>query len=104
MPNKNYTSLSVVFDDDAAHAIIRMAENGEDAEGAGVFGRCDLIAMATHGRGGFQHWVLGSVTERVLGTTKLPMLVVRPEETDCKHATNGSEMRETQVQTRVTLF
>jgi nucleotide-binding universal stress UspA family protein len=82
---------SVAFDDDVAHAIIRMAENGEDAKGAGVLGRCDLIAMATHGRGGFQHWVLGSITERVLGATKFPMLVVRPEETHFKHASNGDE-------------
>lgn len=94
---------SAVFDEDAAHAIMRMAEYGEDAEGAGVCGRCDLIAMATHGRGGFQRWVLGSVTERVLGTTKLPILVVRPEGTDYKHVTNGSEMLEAQVQSRITL-
>jgi nucleotide-binding universal stress UspA family protein len=49
-----------------------MAEDGEDAEGAGVFGRCDLIAIATHGRGGFQRWILGSITERVLGAINSP--------------------------------
>jgi nucleotide-binding universal stress UspA family protein len=94
---------SVAADDDVAHAIIRMAENGEDAEGAGVFGRCDLIAMATHGRGGFQHWVLGSVTERVLGATKLPVLIVRPEETESKPASDGGETSEAQIQTRTIL-
>ncbi len=95
---------SVAIDDDVAHAIIRMAENGEDAEGAGVFGRCDLIAMATHGRGGFQHWVLGSVTERVLGATKLPLLVVRPEETEFQRAFNDGGMGEARVQTLTSLF
>jgi len=75
---------SVAVAQDVAHAIIHMAENGEDAEGAGAFGRCDLIAIATHGRGGLQHWALGSIAERVLGATKLPILIVRPESTELK--------------------
>jgi hypothetical protein len=41
--------------------------------------RCDLIAMATHGRGGLQRWVMGSMAERVLGATKLPLLIIRPK-------------------------
>ncbi|HVB74010.1 MAG TPA: universal stress protein [Ktedonobacteraceae bacterium] len=72
---------SVALNDDVAETIMRVAEGGEDAEGAGMPGRCDIIAMATHGRTGLQHWVLGSVTERVLSATRLPMLIVRPEET-----------------------
>ncbi len=95
---------SVAVDNDVAHAIIRMAENGEDAKGAGIFGRCDLIAMATHGRGGLQHWVLGSVTERVLGATKFPMLIVRPDEVEFKHPSNGGETSEALIQTKLTLF
>jgi nucleotide-binding universal stress UspA family protein len=82
---------SVAIDHDVASTIIHMAENGEDAEGAGVFGRCDLIAMATHGRAGFHHLVLGSITERVLGATKLPILIVRPEAAECKRSLNGGE-------------
>lgn len=69
---------SVAVDSDVADALIRVAENGEDVEGAGVFGGCDLIAMATHGRGGVQRWAMGSITERVLGATQLPLLIVRP--------------------------
>ncbi len=69
---------SVAFDTDIARAIVRMAEVGEDAEGSGVFGGCELIAMSTHGRGGLQRLAMGSVTERVLQTTKRPLLVVRP--------------------------
>jgi nucleotide-binding universal stress UspA family protein len=82
---------SVAVAQDVAHAIIRMAENGEDAEGAGAFGRCDLIAIASHGRGGLQHWVLGSIAERVLGATKLPMLIVRPESAEFKHTLNNED-------------
>jgi nucleotide-binding universal stress UspA family protein len=70
---------SVVFGGDAATSIIRVAENGEDAEGAGVFGGCDVIALSTHGRGGLQRWAMGSVTERVLSGTRLPVLIVQPQ-------------------------
>jgi nucleotide-binding universal stress UspA family protein len=69
---------SVTIDDDIAAGIVRVAENGEDAEGAGVFGGCDVIAMATHGYSGLQRWALGSITERVLHATRLPLLIVRP--------------------------
>jgi nucleotide-binding universal stress UspA family protein len=37
----------------------------------------DFIAMATHGRGGLQRWALGSVAERVLQSTALPLLIAR---------------------------
>jgi nucleotide-binding universal stress UspA family protein len=69
---------SVTIDDDIAAGIVRVVENGEDAEGAGVFGGCDMIAMATHGYSGLQRLALGSVTERVLHSTTLPLLIVRP--------------------------
>ncbi len=69
---------SVAVDTDVARAIIRLAENGEDTEGAGIFGGCDMIAMATHGYSGLQRWAMGSITQRVLSATKLPLLVVRP--------------------------
>ena len=71
---------SVVLDTDVARAIVRVAENGEDAEGAGAFGGCELIAMSTHGRGGLHRLAMGSVTERVLHTTKRPLLIIRPAE------------------------
>jgi nucleotide-binding universal stress UspA family protein len=70
---------SVAVESDVASALIRLAENGEDAEGSGVFGGCDLIVMATHGSGGFQRWAMGSITERVLHATRLPLLIVRPQ-------------------------
>jgi nucleotide-binding universal stress UspA family protein len=94
---------SIAVDNDVAQAIIRMAENGEDAEGAGVFGRCDLIAIATHGRGGLQHWILGSITDRVLGATKLPILIVRPEAAEFKLASNGGDTNEAPIQVKSAL-
>lgn len=37
----------------------------------------DLIALATHGRSGLSRWALGSVAERVLRSSELPLLLVR---------------------------
>jgi nucleotide-binding universal stress UspA family protein len=71
---------SVTVAMDVAEALIRMAEKGDDTEGGKPVKGYDVIAMATHGREGSQLWVMGSITERVLGTTKLPLLIVRPQE------------------------
>ena len=38
----------------------------------------DLIAMSTHGRSGFGRWVYGSVADRVLRATTVPILLIRP--------------------------
>ena len=37
----------------------------------------DLIVMGTHGRSGFSRWMLGSVTERILRESTVPLLTVR---------------------------
>jgi nucleotide-binding universal stress UspA family protein len=39
----------------------------------------DLIAMASHGRGGVRRLVLGSVTDKVLRGSRQPVLIVRAE-------------------------
>jgi len=40
----------------------------------------DLIAIATHGRGGLRRAVFGSVADYVLRRSGLPVLVIRPQE------------------------
>jgi nucleotide-binding universal stress UspA family protein len=39
--------------------------------------RADAIVMASHGRGGFTGWILGSETTKVLAHSKIPVLVTR---------------------------
>ena len=40
----------------------------------------DLIVMATAGRTGFSHLVMGSIAERVVRTATCPVLTIRPGE------------------------
>jgi nucleotide-binding universal stress UspA family protein len=42
----------------------------------------DLVVMGTHGRTGLEHFVLGSVTERVLRLSEAPVLTVPLAESD----------------------
>lgn len=39
--------------------------------------KTDLILMTTHGRSGVKRWILGSVADKVLRASKLPILLVR---------------------------
>ncbi|GAA0470862.1 universal stress protein [Halococcus dombrowskii] len=42
----------------------------------------DLVVMGTHGRTGLQHRLLGSVTERVIRETTVPVMAVNAEASD----------------------
>jgi universal stress protein A len=39
--------------------------------------KVDLIVIATHGQTGLKRWVFGSVAERVLKVTRLPVLIIQ---------------------------
>jgi nucleotide-binding universal stress UspA family protein len=52
----------------AEEAIIRYARDNQ----------IDLIALATHGRGGLQNTLFGSVAQHVLRESGLPLLLIRP--------------------------
>jgi nucleotide-binding universal stress UspA family protein len=86
-------SWEVVEGTDVADTLVRIVEAKEPAEGQKVLlasreagttpsrgdsGEYDLLAMATHGRTGITRWVWGSITERVVQKTQLPLLLVRP--------------------------
>ena len=42
----------------------------------------DLIALGTHGRGGLVRMAFGSVTDYILRHSNLPLLVMRPQQSD----------------------
>lgn len=75
-------TTGVATDPDVAEAIVQTAEQE----------KVDFIAMATHGRGGVQHWALGSITERVLHATMVPLFIIRPKP--------GSSQPESKVEER----
>jgi nucleotide-binding universal stress UspA family protein len=72
-----HVAWSVLEDGDTADALIQAAEVGK---GSGIRQTSDLLALTTHGRAGIQRWVLGSVTERVLQGSTLPLFIVHPQE------------------------
>lgn len=55
---------------DAAEEILRVADRDH----------VDLIVMASHGRGALQRWVIGSVADRVVRTSPIPVMVMRPRD------------------------
>ncbi|NIC00307.1 universal stress protein [Halobacterium sp. R2-5] len=58
-----------LVDGSPSREIVRYAED-ED---------CDLVVMGTHGRGGIDRLLLGSVTEKVVRSSSVPVLTVRVE-------------------------
>lgn len=64
---QGYEAQAYVARGDAAHEILHIA----------AMTGADLIAMTTHGRSGLAHWALGSIAERVLHESTLPVLLVR---------------------------
>ncbi len=45
-----------------------------------LYGKADLVVMATHGRGPASRFWLGSVADALVRTTAVPLLLVRPSE------------------------
>ncbi len=50
---------------------------------------CDLIVLGSHGHSGLEKILLGSVAERVIGISPVPVMVVPPDVG--KHIIEGSE-------------
>lgn len=77
-------SWSVACDTDVAATILRTAgqqmemETDSNDENEATGGEFHLICMTTHGGGGKRPWSLGTVADRVLYASELPILLVRP--------------------------
>ncbi len=74
---KDVAATLIQLAEGGAAPLIQLAEGGEDAAES-IKADTVLIALASHGRGGVQRWALGSVAERVLEATRIPLLIVRP--------------------------
>ena len=61
-------TAQVLVDPRPAHAIARYAQESHG----------EMIALATHGRGGATRLLLGSVADKVVRTAPVPVLVLRP--------------------------
>jgi nucleotide-binding universal stress UspA family protein len=57
--------------------ILRSGETWQEIIAAASAGSADLIVMGTHGRHGMAHAMLGSVAERVVRASPVPVLTVR---------------------------
>jgi len=57
-------------DGNPAREIVRYAEDAD----------CDLVVMGTHGRGGIDRLLLGSVAEKVVRSSSVPVLTVRVDD------------------------
>ena len=67
------------FEGEMPHEIlIRSGEAAQEIVKAAKELDVDLIVMATHGRTGIEHFLLGSVAERVVREAERPVLTVRP--------------------------
>ncbi len=66
----NIKVRNIVAIGNAADEILKAAEET----------KADLIAMSTHGRSGLRRLAFGSVTDKVLHATKIPVLMVRAPE------------------------
>jgi nucleotide-binding universal stress UspA family protein len=69
----------VVRRGDPATEIVRLAEHH----------KVGVILMATHGRTGLAHIFMGSVAEKVVRTSHVPVLTVKPPEIRAAHISDG---------------
>jgi nucleotide-binding universal stress UspA family protein len=69
--------------DDSSIKIIEVLRKGIDYEEIIKYSKevnSDMIVIATHGRTGVFHTLLGSVAEKVIRYSKCPVLVISPQE------------------------
>lgn len=60
-----------LYDGSPANTILKVAERLN----------VDIIAMSTHGRNWPAKWLLGSVAERIVRHSKIPVMLIRADET-----------------------
>jgi universal stress protein A len=61
--------------------LLRFGHPAEEIVAAETETKADLLVMATHGRTGMSHFILGSVAEKVVRESACPVLTVRMKAT-----------------------
>jgi len=59
---------------------VREGEPSKEIVEQAADSEADLIVIGTHGRGGFERALLGSVADKVVRTSHIPVLTVQPED------------------------
>lgn len=80
---KQLAETAASFREDSSVKILEVYRKGNDYEEIVNYSKeinSDLIVIATHGRTGILHTLLGSVAEKVIRYAKCPVLVITPEE------------------------
>ena len=80
---KQLEEIAEEVKDDSSIEIIESLRKGVDYEEIIKYSKevnGDMIVIATHGRTGIFHTLLGSVAEKVIRYSKCPVLVISPEE------------------------
>lgn len=70
LQKKGVTVKTVVTSGNAAEEILKAADQNN----------ADLIAMSTHGRSGLRRLAFGSITDKVMHGSRIPVLMVRAPE------------------------
>jgi nucleotide-binding universal stress UspA family protein len=76
-PERYLWAIAHELQDVRADCVVRHGPAREILAAASA-AQADLIVMATHGSAGLQHVLAGSVSERVLADSRIPVLLVRP--------------------------
>jgi len=69
MGKEGVNARTVIIQGSPADTILDYATNNE----------VDLIIMSTHGRSGISRWTFGSVADKVVRYSTVPVLIVRPK-------------------------
>ena len=81
--SKQLKKTAEIMGIDSKIKIVQVLKKGVDFEEIVNYSKeieNELIVIATHGRTGIMHTLLGSVAEKVIRYAKCPVLVITPEE------------------------
>ncbi len=88
MCQAGYDADAIITGNGAARTIVQVSEDE----------RIDLVMLATHGRGGGERLMVGSVADRVVKQAATPVLLVPVHERRELNGANGARRQKTPVE------